>query len=279
MDKKRVLFTFLIFALFSLLIPLISAIDTTVKVSTYPNYDLELQFLDPTPASGQSPLIKKFNLNTGTEGELTVTFSTNLDSFDVTAFVLNNGEKIVYERFDANKAGEPIQLILFPGDTQIVRNFVEEVNTTNTTEETQPVENTTNVSETQENSPGITGLTAGEDVGGESIFSNKAIYYIIGLIVLGVVAFFGVPRLKQANIFKSDGTGKKTKEIKTVKLSNIKGKDDRVDKEYKKTIEDAEEKIREAQQEIKKLKNVEKIDEIKKRMAKEQDELKKLSGE
>lgn len=279
MRSKGVSKVFLTFFILSLCTLSVSAAITKVKISTYADHDLEVSFLKPE-SFVQLDILKE---NSGPSGEVVYEFSTIEDYFDMNVFVKENNTVVLHERFDANEAGVPIHLILIQGATQIIRNYENvEAQTTdsedqetevyveeNQTEENITEENTTVTQEdtTADSSPGITGLATSDESAKPKSFFDNIFYYIIGLLVLSGIVFLGVSRMK-----KHSGT----KEIKVKKLSDIKkDKKQKID-DYKQAIDDAEKKIEEAQKEIKRLKNVDRISEVKKRLIEDQKELMKL---
>ena len=253
------------------LVQVISAVDTEITVKTFPNHQLNINFLNPSSAGGNL-LFDSFNNNSGESGEISFVFSSNELKFDITAFVMKSTEKIVYERFDDNTVGESLYLTLFPGASEIIRNF-----DTNETNNTSSEENST-INETleenlttseveesgQENESALMGSTI---FGGDGFFSKKTTYYGIGVIVLLLTGFI---------VFKILKKKKKPKEIKVKKLSELMDNKKEELQDKKEIIEDAERKIKEAQEDIRKIKNEDKIKEAKKKLIEDEKELVKL---
>jgi len=291
-------------ALIFLLLPMVSAVDTPIKIKTYSNHDIEMDFLKTSPLL----ILEKVKTSSGAEGETFVTFSNSEAVFDINAFVMKDGKKAVYKRFSGVEAGVPVCLNLFAGSEEIVRDCaealgaVEENETeTNVTEEDptaagdielEPEEVIIEDVEVIEEGSVLTGAATSEE--GSSILSTNILYYVIGIVLLLAVIFIGAVGMRKK--IKTS----RSKEIKVRKLSEM--KEDKEDKEekkekiedqkerldeskekvddYKKAIEEAEKKVEEAQREIKKLKNADKISELKKRMIEDEKELMKLrSGE
>ncbi|MFH1326747.1 MAG: hypothetical protein ABIH59_01305 [archaeon] len=279
MKKRKGVGFFIFLMLMLIIVPNISAIDTKVKVTTYSNHELNINFLNPPP--GALKVFKVYNLNSGLEGEVNFIFSSEEPKFDITTFVMKDGEKIVYERFDGNIAGESIYLRLFPGDSEIIKNFVEEENETEETNETvnetsnenEVIENITveSLEEDKEQVVGITGAATSDDESRGGLQKNL-LYYIFGLLVLSAIVFTGVMKIKKRPTSSKEVKVKKLSE----KLEELKEDKKSKPKDYHQAIEEAEKKIQEAQKEINKLKNADKIDEIKRRMIEDQKELLKL---
>lgn len=219
-------------------------------------------------------LIESYYGVSDSDGKFSKLISPGADDFDLKIWVKNNNDVIVSDRFDGVSSSDTLNIIMFPNDIRIVDSFdvpEEPQNSTNSTDET--ANTTLTGSENQaEATPGITGLAASDDTGGE--FSTKYIpYFVAVFLILGLGVFFFMVKRKRM----SEGIGKPSKEVKVVKLSDIKS--GKAADLYKRTIEDAEKKIIEAQREIKRLKNTERIDEIKHRMIEDQKELMKLRGD
>jgi hypothetical protein len=277
---KFLVYFILVFAVMFLL-PIISAIDTKIKVTTYSNHSINLNFL---PTSGSLDLFQAKNLNSGDTGDVEFIFSSEMPTFDITAFIMKDGERVVYQRFDGNTAGESLHLILMPSNTKIIKNY-EQVESLNQTTPEEPVNNnqtTTNqtietVNETNVTAPqGITGLATSENKG-NSIFSGNIVYYIFGALFLVIAVSVGRMMFKR----RAYGSEHHPKEVRVKKLSDLKEERKSASPDldvnlYQNAISDAEKKIAEAQDEIKKLKNRGKIEEVKKRLIDDEKELMRL---
>lgn len=290
--------TFILLGFFTLfLLSSVYAIDTKVKVTTYADHELNINFLRSSPLE----LLESFNLDSGTAGEIEFIFSTEVSNFDVSAFVLNGGQKVVYKRFDDNLAGQSIHLYLFPQDVKIVKDYETLEATTIVNETNDAVINETAVNDSVENSgdtateittdtatqqnptAGITGMATSNEE--SSLFSNNLIYFILGFLILAAIVFFGMMRLTtiQRRKLGLEDDNKPTKSVRVKKLSEklkeIKEIKESKPDEYHSAIEEAEKKIKDAQKEINKLKNAEKIEDLKKRMDKDKEELEHLLNE
>lgn len=264
-----------------MVVPLISSENIDFRVETYTSHDIEVNFIVGPPVT----VLKSVREPTGDTGIVDFTFSTTQESFDMTAFVKQGNEVVLYKRFDDILAAESYTLKLFKNEADIITG-IELVDSENETTIQNETENETvqvvEANETQDsqedNSPSITGLSTTENAGSGSFFSNTSFYYIIGIAVLGFAVFMGV--------FKTRSRGEKSikepKKIKVKKLSELKeekeNKGDKFD-EYKKALEDAEKRVEDLRGEIGKLKNKEKVEELKKKMEQDQKELDKLLGE
>lgn len=293
MARKEAIILCVLFVVVLLGLSSISALDTKIKITTYADHDLNINFLIPPP---NIELLESYTLSSGSDGTIEFTFPAGAQNFDITAFVLKDGQKIVYEKFEDNVPGESLHLTLYPGKSTIVKNFEE----TEATNDTEPQTNKTNetvaltienTSVTTENdsgeaAPGLTGFaTTNEE--SSSFLSRGMLYAIIGFLFIGIVIFGMLKTLtikKQQARIEGREEEKEEKKIKVKKLSEklkeIKEeKKDSDRSEYQKVIEEAEEKIKKAQAEINRLKNKGKIEEIKKRMDADKEELERLTKE
>lgn len=258
---KKLIFSLLVLIF---LVQLISAIDTEITIKTLPNHNVNINFLNPSPDDGVISF-DNFNENSGESGNLSFVFSSNEPKFDITVFVMKSTEKIVYERFDNNTAGESLYLILFSQGSEIIKNF--EAVTNQTLEENSTI-NETNETEVVNESEDGAKITGSAFFGEEGLFSNKTTYYVIGAIILlgiGVFVFF---KLKKKQ--------KIPKEIKVKKLSELQTEKKEKLQDNKEIIEDAEKKIKEAQEDIRKIKNEDKIKEAKKKLIEDEKDLIRL---
>lgn len=260
MKKSEV---FGIFIVFLFLVPVISAVDTEIKIKTVPFGNININILEV----GSLDSLERFNKDANNYGDASFVFSSDEPRFDITIYIKKNDKKIGYEQFKNNVAGESLYLEVVPEGFEIINapvNKTEESNETLSNETIEPnetiVENIT-ISETdlqleQKGDSKLTGAAVFEEGG---ILSNKLLYYIIGLLILSMVVFMGVTKLKKR--------GQGPKEIKVKKLSEFKEEKKEKIGDFKDLIEDAEKKIKEAQEEIKKLKDNDKITQHEKKIA------------
>lgn len=270
-----------------LLVGLVSAVDTQVDIETFPNHNIMVSSLAPDSVYS---LIESYHGISDSNGKYSLTVASGSNSeFDLGVWVKNGNELVISKRFKLVTAGIPITIKMLPGDVSLTPTSEIKVNDTEEnatvvgeTEVINETANDTTAAPVDTNSKGITGL-ATDEAGSKSTFSNSLIYIIAGVLVVGAVLFVLVPRLKmRSNSYESAvGTPKKGLKIKKMseKIKEVKevNKQQNLD-DYKKAIINAESKIKEAQVEIKKLKNVEKAEELKKKIEKDQEELRKLSG-
>ena len=109
-------------------------------------------------------------------------------------------------------------------------------------------------------------LTGSAIFGDEGIFSGKTLYYIFGGVLALGILFFGFKFIKKRK--------PSLKNIKIRKLSDLKPKKDETEED--KRITDAEEKLKQAQEEINSLKNQGKIKALEEKMEADRKELQRL---
>lgn len=275
----------------------ISAESTLVKITTYPNYDLNVNFLKPAPGI---ELYEAFNLNSGDDGQAELTFTSSVAEFDVSVFLMKDGKKVASAKFEENVPGESLHIKIYTTNSEIIKNFetvefvkndtlendTAELNETNETLVNTTIAPATVDEQDQDptNNPGITGLATDDNSGGSGLFSNTIFYFVAGLLVLGVVVYTGMLKLKTVKRREDYGEDveKSGKEIKVKKLSEKlkEMKEDKKDRgdDYSRAIEEAERKIKEAQKDLDRLKNADKIEALKKKIEDNKKELEELQG-
>jgi len=291
MGKTEVLGLFFLFVLTLLIVPSIYALSTEVKIKTVPFANANILILDPD--SAETPVtLEHINKDANNYGDLSFTFSTELSRFDMSVFVKRNDQRVAYEKFRGFKTGEAVyleiapegaELFYAPGDSASSNNTSNTTNTTlaNNTSEVKENESLVEVDVKDTNqAKGITGLAATEDTGEKGIFSNKILYFVLGFLVLGIIVFTGALKMRS---MQEMGQEKPQKQIKIKKLSEKlqEIKEDRKDKigDYQSAIQEAELKINEAQKQINKLKNANKIEELRKKIDQDKAELEKLEND
>ncbi len=266
---KKLIFGFFVLIV---LISFISATETQIIVKTLPEHRVHISVL----RTGQVySLIESFHKDSGTSGELTVTISTSEGNFNIGVWVKKDNVDIVSKKFeDEFPVGTPITLEVYPdwyappkkGPVLNETNSSNNQSSENITNESN-LQAETNPEETDTNNSQLTGLVTSEK---SSIFSKKTIYYtggIIGFFIVSFVVFLFIKNRQPS-----------TKEITIKKLSELKeNKGDKIGYDLR-IIEDAERKIKEAQEEINKLKNEEKIKELKNKVEDYQKEINRLEG-
>ncbi len=261
---------------FILILNLASALDTEIKLKTPEFTEVNLAVTSPSS-------IDVYNIYKKTSdayGDVTFTYSGDELAFDLNVLLKKGGQIIYEEKFDGDyKAGKSIYLevipegyelletpSLIPGMTNNSTNLnatqeVEESNESESNETQVPLVKDENIAPSEK--PGVSGLFTSE--GG--IFSSKTIIYIIGLILVMGILFF-TTRLASM---------KKPSTIKVTKLSEMRPSNEDNEAGISSTIKSAEDNIRQAQEELNSLKKGQKLKELKERIAKDQEELRRLS--
>lgn len=297
MEKRNVL-ALMAVVLVMASITSVVAVDTKIKVTTYADHNLNINFLKASPPI---ELLETFNFESGATGEYEFTFATEYETFDADVFVLEGNTKVAHEKFEDLDSGVPVEFKVYTQGSEFILNYdtlVDEENETQEDNETQENESTEIMDtvaeeqvqeelleesqeaqeETAQPSP-ITGQVTSE---GSGIFSQNWMFFVFGLaIFIGAVIFVSAMKMKTARKMHYGDDDEDKKNIKVKKLSE-KLKEIKEDKKekidgYEKAIEEAEDKIKEAQKEIDKLKNASKVDELKKRIEEDKKELEKLS--
>lgn len=259
----------LILTIFILLVQLISAVDTEITVKTLPGHKIMISALNPGEIYS---LIQSFHEDSGAIGEVSVVLSSTVNYFDVAVWVKKDNQVILYKKFENGyPSGTPIVLELYPEwyiKEEKTNNLSLEENKTTSSENTTIINETADIfeekTEQQQNSPNL----GGSVISGQGFLSDKRIYYGIGIFaLLLIVAIFAI---------KLKNRSKKPREIKIRKLSDIQAEKKEKFQYAKKIIENAEKKINEAQEEIRRIKNQGKIEEVKKKILEDEKELARL---
>lgn len=246
--KKGLVITFFVLML---VIPMVLAMPTTLKIKTLPNHDVDVTFL--APADEEYTVFVKTKGFSDYYGDLEISQEVDNGVFDIGLFVKdNNGEKVIYERFTEDyTSGSTISLEIAPEGYEFKENPLKVLEKT---EEEIEINGTLfdgiNISESEvtvedvELSPDV----VEENIVAESITGNvvgnvgeifkKSKYYIIGGIAIVMIMVVLIVGFKRSN----------SNEVKKSALHS----DDRpptifADKE----LEDAEKRLGEAERELK----------------------------
>ena len=258
-----------------LLVQIASALDTEIKIKTLPDHKVMISALN---LDGAYSLIKSFHENSGESGEVSVILSSTVDSFNIAVWVKQDNHVIVYEKFENGyPSGTPVLLELYPDwyvkPVEEIENVSLEENNTNSSENTTIVNETEMIEEEQENNQ-ITGFSI---FGEQGFLSDKKFYYVTGIIILLVIGFMIVKKIKNKSKIPKEIKIRKLSEVFTKKEDNNRNNNNESNNEgNNKRIEDAERKIKEAQEEIRQIKNQGKIQEAKKKLIEDQKELMRL---
>jgi len=252
----------IIFVILGLLIimPLASAIDAQISVETNRiNYGIVIRVIDPQTGN----LIGSVYSNTGPSGTGNATYSTSKGDLTYDVLLVKHGQITQEKEFEAmptiksallsfrdistnnSNEEETKSIELTSNITNETISNETEINNSKTLEE-NTTENTTE--ETPEKTTGITGKVISNDSSNFTI--PNATYYIIGIVLIaGLLGFLLVRRFRK---------------MPGMTIKNTKQKDNEPEErgDIDDKLRDAEKRIKQAQAEIKELRE---DDEIKKR--------------
>jgi len=256
MKKVKLFYIFILLVLLSVV--QVSAIDTEIKIKTLPFHEVQVAVAKPMSSTFES--WGNFKNYSDQYGDVSFVFSSDKYTFDLIVYIKKDNEKIMpAQRFLENfPVGDPIYLEIAPAGFEFIETPGEVI---------EEVENETIIEE-NEIEPEVTG-SAIRIFGEEGIFSKKITYYIIGIIILlGVGAFVIIKIIKKRP--------KTSKDIKIKKLSELQDEKKEKLQDKEGIIEDAEKKIKEAQEDIRKIRNEGKIKEARQKLIDDEKELVKL---
>ena len=285
MEKKSLIFGFGMF-LFLLIMPLAVAVNTEVKIKTAPFSEVQMNAYNAGASEFNSDsLLERYTGDSDEYGDISHDFDIVSDAFHLKIFVKKDGESLISgENFLDNPSGEFVYLEVAPKNFELIptpgfENGTAIVNETNATEVSKTTKGT-EINKTgdlaeDENVPKTVGFSV---FGEEGILSKKNFFYAGGFLFLIVIVGFVVAHIKhKINASPKEIKVKKLSELQKEKKENLEDKKEDIG-DYKQVIEDAERKIAEAQADIKKIKNEEKIKEMKKKIAEDEAELIRLRG-
>ncbi len=269
MKKSCVVFLFVLL----LAMPLMMAVSTEVKIKTAPFSEVQMVVYDA--GIEVFTLLERYIGNSDKYGDISHDFDIADDIFHLKVFVKRDGETLVSgEKFLDNPSGGFVYLEAAPKNFELIptpgfENGTAIVNETNAAEV-----NKTEVNETEDDK---VSKTIGFSVFGEQgILSKKHFYYVGGFLFLIIIIGFVAASIKhKMNSSPRNIKVKKLSEMQEERKENLEDKGEDI-KDYKQVIEDAERKIAEAQADIKKIKNNEKIKEMKKKIEDDESELNRL---
>ncbi len=271
MKKSCIVFLFALL----LVMPLVVA-NTEVKIKTVPLAEVQIVVYDADIE--EFTLLDRYTGNSDKYGDISKVFDISDETFHLKLFVKKDGESLIAgEKFLDNPSGGLVYLEVAPKNFELIMTpgFEEGIAIVEEIEEI--VNDTINETESLEEDENSIGVETGFSVfGEEGVLSKKNFFYLGGFLLLIIIVGFIVASIKHKR-------NASPKEIKIKKLSELqKEKEENLDEkkedigDYKKIVEDAERKIAEAQADIKKIKNEEKIKEMKKKIIEDEAELIKL---
>ena len=265
MVSKTVCFSILFLMLFSVVA--LSAHRTEVTLKTEPNRQVEIEVTD----SGGNP-VQSFSKTSGDSGQVEVTCISIATSLNINVQIIKIGKIILEKDYGPFTAGSPVQINaeIAPEEPEPELVTGEEVLIEETTSETDA---------------GVTGQAIAEDEGNEEAdkpFSFNIIYYIVaGFLAVTILVFLG---LKLAHSNKKKGPYAYLKFSDSDKEEPDKkeapGKEEQRERQAQSSegdrIAKLEKTVREAQIELNKIKNQEKIKAVQKKLEEDRKALEKL---
>lgn len=269
--NKSVCLLVAVFLVVTLLIAPMFVSGFDVKVKTMANHKVGIQILD---VSQVYYLLESFYKNSGDTGIVDYSYTTDKEVVNVRVLVSKGNTTLYYEKYENVPTNVPFVVELIPGVTpgNTTETNTTEAETNQTAAENQTVAETAEETSDIENKSGLTGKAIFEDV--KEVVFSKTTYYILGIIVLGIAAFFIFRKVR-----KMDFSGFSHHTPKYVGGSSKGGSERLVIKSDDKALLSAERKVREAQEEISKLKERKnKLADAERRFEADKKELEKLRG-
>ncbi|MDP2925905.1 MAG: hypothetical protein Q8N99_06040 [Nanoarchaeota archaeon] len=275
---KRIVLTLLII---SLIIPSIFAWTTSINVISKNGYDITVNVINVN--SGD--LVTTFNEVVGTSGQVNFTLVSENAKVDLIVIGRTNGKITSKKEFKGYSTASPIIINMNSAPPKPVTTPPK--NTTNTSTPpvttppvttppaTTPPQTNTSSNVNMNKSSNISGNTISGEGMSVSLSWRVIIIVFVSIIVIAIVLFliiFFLKRRKYKSFDSSPGY-----KIKSLKDHSLKVNYNPRVLEDEKTLRQAEEKIRLAQEEINRIKyRKDKVRELEKRMAQDKYELEKL---
>ena len=234
---------------------------TKVTIKTLQYHQVEVIVADGTIQDYSK--IGNFKGDADQYGDFTFNVDTNKALINLYVHVKRYDEEISNEKFIGEKTGSPIYREVAPEGYELLETpkITQNVTITNATLlDANETANTTNLEELTDSK--VTGSTV------SSFFTSQTFYYGTGVIIILIIAFFAIRFYRKR---RSNNGGQ---EIRVKKLSEV--QQEKTD-DYKGVIDDAERKIKEAQDELRRLRNEDqKIKAMRRKIAEDENELIKL---
>jgi len=250
----------------------VTALPSNIDIKTLPYHKVLVT------VSKDSSVLERFNGTSNYFGELNFSYSSTLKNYDVFVQVDTLGGERVYgpEIYPEIRSGDPLLVELYPTGyvfptvptIKVEKNTSEEnLNATVTNESVTPSVTGAVVSgETSNKSGFLTNLAILDEKGNINISPSFFIYLLI-LIVIILAIFFLIKKLRNRDPY-SRGNG--SEEVKVRKLSEVLAEKESGESSSGSSQEllSAQQKLREAESEVNKLRNKGKIDELKREIDK-----------
>ena len=237
------------------------AVDTVITVHTGSNQQVTVNVLDPSTGDA----LQVYFVNSSETGDAIATFTSGTRGIDISIIARKAGSIFKTKRIEGQTTGGQIYINLLEEEVPVTPTPVVE-NTTNTTAAVETVVETTTPPvpevQVQESTPPateskVTGNVVGEPGSGKKIY----LYILLGVIGAAVIVFL---------VFKVGGSfvnSQPAGDVKVVKLS---------ERKLERELEEKERKLEEANREINKLRNQDKIKEMERRIEEEKKLIEKL---
>lgn len=249
MEKKGI-FAFSLLMLF--MVSVVSAADTEIVVKTLPDHTVDIYALRVGEAYS---LIESFHKVSDSNGSASIVLSTSEPEFNLKIDVRKDNTKIVSERFNETyTSGESVNVELYPewyleqlaieqsgnfaDDDLSIENDSSESNKNET-----PINDSSSLNKTEEKSQDSNAITGFFTSLREKIPKNT-LYYSIAFVLLIGVFYAGFSFLRKRRDHREPA---EPKGVKVTKLSELTAKKDLLD--------DAEKKIGELQEQIRKIRD------------------------
>ncbi|MBS3066537.1 hypothetical protein J4205_01815 [Candidatus Pacearchaeota archaeon] len=274
-----------ILGIFLLLVGSVYAAEVNINIETLPDHTLIVSALDGDAVYNLLDS-KKVNSDSSGKAEITLTVNTNVIDLGVT--LSKDGSKILYNRFEDYNINSPISLKIMPGgyigdaasDPALLTNNANttEPNSSNDSEVLVPLENDSTlvngdsvdaeISSNDTNNRKFTGFSINKT--GEILKKNW--YYPVGAVLLLVVILVVFLGMRSMPMKKQEVVNNPDKPIVYKKYYDFEKEEDQEDPR----IKSAEDKIAQAQKELKMIKNEEEIKKAEQKLKDDQDRLERL---
>ncbi len=274
--KSRKSVCVLFFLIMILLVGLVSAEITVIKVKTIPKHDIQVAVADGTIADFSA--IQRFKGTSDEYGDASFELSSDIPKINLYVYVKEGNEDVISQKYFGYDIGKPISIELAPSWFEFIKtpekanessaNVGSDNSTLETTADVELNKKLLSNKSSDKKNFILTGLTTLFSKKG--LLSTKTFYYVIviGLIAAVVVVTF---------VFRNKIFGSKIlKDIKVKKLSEfLEERREKPDYDMKE-LDEAEKKIKEAQEKISGLRREERIRELRNKIGSYENELRKL---
>ncbi|OIO80422.1 hypothetical protein AUJ84_03625 [Candidatus Pacearchaeota archaeon CG1_02_32_132] len=232
--------------------PLVSSLNIDINLkSDYSFRSVLIRVLD----GGSNELDSLYPGKTNINGELTTNYSTSLAKIGFSVFILENGEVLNNVEFEEMPTNKPIILDMRADPVDVPEN----ISTSNVSKET------TNATIVDEGNLEDGSITAQAISGDEKSFSVPILfYYLIGILLLAGVIGFIVGKMIREKRHSGNISDKPAMIVR------------KEDSGFSRNLAVAERKLRDAQNEINRLKNTDKIKQAEEKLRRDSEELEKL---